>query len=978
MRLCKDMRYLAENINKKLRNWLLLVIMLTLCCGVLWGEKVKFVKCEGGPGWYSFNGQVFYSDGGVTWDSLGMHTRNTCALWKSYSVGKDGRIVGDAAPLGVALYEIEKTSLCHSGQDFVGEEFTSATREQSFDIDVPGIVGGTEATVRVRMAQTGLSATTATIKINSVVVGTILVAAPYGNDCAKATTGTFKFNAPGGNERVKVTITYNVNGANGYLDWIEINYKDSRKEAVAKSVKPAEAGGENEEEKRQGRDVGRLHQMGNAEYLIITDEEFRSEAERLGALHEWYDGMSYAVVTQSEIFYEYTDGTPSIEAYRRFLAQMSKSGTKYVVLFGDGCFDNRGLLREQSRENLWRLLTYQSEESFAESGSYCSDDMFGVVKEGEIDLKNDTMSLAVGRINAYTVQQAKDYVDKVEKYMANEDLSEWKNRAIIIADDGDNNLHTRGAEQVAEVTESLYPDLLLRKLYMDSYVQQTTTQGETYPLMKKELDDYIRDGVLLIDYVGHGGYANLSNEQIISYTDMVNMENRRLPLWMTGTCSFSRFDDIKDSGGEIMTFNPKGGAIAMISTTRTVYSGANEALMQEITQHLLQPGVTIGESLRRGKNARATKSDGNRLAFALLGDPALRLNWAWDRKVVCSYDKDTVGAMDIVKIDGEVRQEGVRDELFNGFVDVTIFDKEETIRTLSNDDPAVEPFEYRYRINPIFRGKTVVQEGRFEVQFVVPKDIKYNFGTARVVMYAWDEERGIEGNGNDERLVVGGESSETVEDTIGPDLMLSFNTLTVKNEYEVGENPLMIVQIYDEYGINTCGSGIGHDIMVWIDGEEGVVLNNYYETVLGSYQQGKVEYRLEGISEGWHDVRFRCWDMMNNSSVAQCRIKVTKGKEKCIESVAVVPNPADLYADIVVEGDAPGEENDVSVEIFDICGRKVWAWNQSGIVYEAGHKIVIRWDLSGAIADGIYYAKVKLGKSSVKTAKILVCARKFL
>ncbi|MCQ2344372.1 MAG: type IX secretion system sortase PorU [Paludibacteraceae bacterium] len=968
---------ILKHIYDSIFRWLMLAIMVFSSCSMACGERVKFVRCMDGAGWYSWNGQVFYSDGGVTWDTLGMHTRNSCMTWKSFAVGRDGRIVGDNPPLGVALHEVDRTSLCHSGQEFVGEEFTNATKEQSFMIDLPGIKAGSEATVRVRMAQSGLSVATATIKVNDVVVGTLTVSAPVGDDKGKASTGNYRFTMQPGGERIKVTINYSGTGANGYLDWIEVNYEDKRVSAVASDVKAAVAGGESDDERRNGREIGRLHGMGNAEYLIITDEEFIAEADRLGSLHQWHDGMSYAVVTQKEIFYEYSDGTPSVEAYRSFITQMAASGTRYVVLMGDGCFDNRGLLREQSKDDHWKLLTYQSIESYSEGGSYCSDDWFGITKEGSVDLKRDTMSVAVGRINAYTKQQAKEYVDKVERYMANDDLGEWKNRAIIVADDGDNNIHVRGADGVAELTENLYPSLLVRKLYMDSYKQQTTTQGESYPLLKKELDDYIADGSLLIEYVGHGGYANLSNEQIISYTDMINMDNRRLPLWMTGTCNFSRFDDTKDSGGEIMTLNPNGGAIAMISTTRTVYSGLNEALMQEVTRHLLQPGVTIGEALRRGKNARASLNDGNRLCFALLGDPALRLNWAWDRDIRCTYDKDTAGAMDIVTLSGTVNEGDDVDVDFDGYVHITVFDKEETVRTLSNDDPTLEPFAYKYRINPIFKGKTTVSEGRFEIRFVVPKDIRYNLGSARVVMYAWDEQRGIEGNGNDEGLTIGGESPVVVEDTLGPEVILSFNTLTVKEKYEVGENPLMIVRLFDDYGINTCGSGIGHDIMMWVDDDEGVVLNNYYEAVMGSYQQGKVEYRLSGISKGWHDIRFRCWDMMNNSATAQCRIHVTEGKENQMENVEIVPNPAVFYTDIIVTGDAPGVENDVSVDIFDVCGRKVWSWNDDAVMYDVGGKVVIRWNLQGATSAGVYYAKVRLGKSSVKTVKILVCGRKF-
>jgi len=916
-------------------------------------------------GWYRYGSEVWYSNGGVTWKMQNgemRHERNTWAVGKYFIVESDGSVEGDTMVYGVALHEQELRNLCSSGRDFVGEAFTKNESEQEFGIEMPGAVNGTEATVRVRMAHAGGVTTMARVFVDGAEKGSMTMAAVTGEDCASASEGKWSFTVAG--ESVVVKIIYNVGTANGYLDWIEVNYEDARVGTSRQdNVRDAEVIG--------NVTLGRLHELGDAEIVIVSDAEMASVGERLGELHEAWDGLRYVTVRESEIFDEYGNGQPSDMAYREFMKERVAAGAKYLILLGDGCYDNRELTRGTGTANRYRLKTYQSKESFTTDGSYCTDDWFGMAHDGT-NIIRDSMNLCVGRIPAYTIDQAAAYVDKVERYMMNDDLGEWKNRVIFLADDGDNNEHVRGADTVANLTAETYKGLMTRKLYFDSYTQEVTTQGESYPVLKKEFDDYIKEGVAVINYMGHGGYANLANEQILSYTDMQEMVNRRLPLWVTGTCNFSRFDDTKDSGGETLLLNPRGGSIAMVSTTRTVYSSQNMKFNLELSKRLLQDGMTIGEAVREAKNERAKVGDMNRLSFVLLGDPALRVAVAHDRKVVCEFDKDTVGALDVVSISGEI----VGDEDFEGYVHVTVFDKEEKVKTLCNECGEDEgPFEYRYRINPIYKGKAAVSKGRFDVEFVVPKDIKYNYGTARVVMYAWDEERGIEGNGYDERLVIGGEGSREVNDTTGPEMNVWVNEMITKPIYYVGSDAMLIVRMEDECGVNTAGSGIGHEIMMWLDSMQGVSLNNYYEAEMGSYQSGVVKYWMRGLEEGIHKVRVRSWDVANNSSTQEVVMMVDSTYRGSINAVKVVPNPAVEWTDIIVEEDVKETESDLLVEIFDLSGRKVWGYHGASEMAELGGNIVIRWDLNGAFASGVYYVRVVLGNKSVKTGKIVVAKR---
>lgn len=944
----------------------LVIAILTFCLLFASLNGQTKVYCPD-AGWYRYGNEVWYSDGGVTWKEVNgekRHDRNTWAVGKRFIVESDGHVSGDSMTYGVALHEVELRNLCQSGQDFVGEEFSKNTNEQDFRIEMPGAVNGTLATVRIRMAHTGNVQASARVVVNGEEKGTVTLPAAVGDECARSGEGKWNFNVTG--ESVVVRIVYNMASSNGYLDWIEVNYNDQRQNAgyygpgAGDVVKDAEVVG--------SVTLGRLRELGDAEMVMVSDDELIGECERLGELHEAWDGMRYVTVRENEIFDEYGNGQPSKEAYREFLKERVAAGAKYLVLMGDGCFDNRQLNRGTGSINRYRLKTYQSKESFSTSGSYCTDDWFGMAHDGQ-DIVHDSMNLCVGRIPAYTVEQARDYVDKVERYMMNDDLGEWKNQAIFLADDGDANEHVRGADTVANLTAETYKGLLTRKLYFDQYQQEVTTQGESYPVLKKIFDDYIKDGVVMINYMGHGGYANLSNEQILSYTDMQNMVNKRLPIWVTGTCNFSRFDDVKDSGGETLLLNARGGAIALVSTTRTVYSSQNTKFNLELSRRLLQDNMTIGEAVRQAKNERAKVGDDNRLSFVLLGDPALRVAVAHDRQVVCQADVDTVGALDVVSLHGQI----VDDDDFNGKVHITVFDKEEKVKTLCNDCAEDDkPFEYRYRINPIFKGKAVVKEGLFELDFVVPKDIKYNFGTARIVMYAWDDERGIEGNGYNEDLVIGGEGNPEFTDTTGPDMQVYVNEMVTKPIYYVGSDAMLIVKMDDESGVNTVGSGIGHDIMMWLDDNGGINLNNHYEASVGSYKSGLLKYWMRGLSNGIHKIKVRSWDVANNSSSIEVTIMVDSTYNGSINAVKVVPNPAVEWADIVIEEDLKDVETEVLVEIFDLAGRKIWNYHSTSDMAELGGNIVIRWNLAGASSSGLYLVRAMLGNKSIKTGKIVV------
>ena len=129
---------------------------------------------------------------------------------------------------------------------------------------------------------------------------------------------------------------------------------------------------------------------------------------------------------------------------------------------------------------------------------------------------------------------------------------------------------------------------------------------------------------------------------------------------------------------------------------------------------------------------------------------------------------------------------------------------------------------------------------------MVPKDTRYNYGNGRIVYYAHDLESREEAIGHYEDFIIGGSSSIIAQDTVGPELNIYLNNINFSSGDETHEFPQFYAEIYDENGINTAGTGIGHDLLMVIDNDakQTYVLNSYFQAKNNSYQEGLVSYKM--------------------------------------------------------------------------------------------------------------------------------------
>lgn len=689
-----------------------------------------------------------------------------------------------------------------------------------------------------------------------------------------------------------------------------------------------------------------LHGMPQVDMVIISYPGFVSQAERLAAAHNAMGEITVAVVTTEQVYNEFSSGTPDATAYRWLMKMLYdranamgdvRKRPKYLLLFGRGSFDNRQVLPTSSKSF---VLTYQSENSLVETLSYVTDDYFGFLDDWEGNqIPAHNLDLGIGRFPVSTIQEATNAVNKTISYMRNTEKGIWKNQLLFLADDGDGALHMRQADSIASIISRNHPSYQINKIYLDAFQQEVNASGESYPVARTRFLNTVRQGVFLLNFIGHAGATGWTNEQILTNADVLRMSNRRLPLWVAATCNFLHFDLPTVSAGEQVLLNPVGGGIGIISAARPVFASQNYNINRQINHFLLMREngrhLRIGEVIRRAKNSLGTEI--NKLSFVYVGDPALRLNYPTDFNVVTSkingFDvqgNDTLRALSIVNIEGFIADmSGNEIPGFNGIIEVRVYDKVQRVNTLNNDRNGF--LTYFDRPDMLFSGKTEVKDGKFKVTFMLPRNIRYNFGSGRINYYAWDTQYDMEAQGHFENFIIGGTNMDFVFETDGPEINMYLNTPDFVSGGRVNETPVFIAEVSDANGINQVGSGIGHDIMLTIndDPSQTFVLNDFYRSELNDFTRGVVRFKLPEMRTGKHTLRFRVSDLLNNSSTKTLDFEVVRGLEPTIMRVWNFPNPVRQNTRFVIEHDRPETVINATVDIFDTSGRMVRTIRQS-------------------------------------------------
>jgi hypothetical protein len=721
-----------------------------------------------------------------------------------------------------------------------------------------------------------------------------------------------------------------------------------------------------------------LHNLEVPDLLIVTSEILRKQANRLADFRRQNDKLTVQVVSIQEVYNEFSSGKQDITAIRdfvKFLYDRNSLKMKYLLLFGDACYDYKKRVNvvDDETKNIY-IPTYESRESLNPINSYNSDDYFGFLENNEGEwvensAGNHTLEIGIGRLPVKSIQEAKDVVDKLIYYSSSKNtLGDWRSKVAFVADNGDGNIHQEDADTFAKQVSLQNPDYKTNKIYVDAFPLVVSPDLQRSPEAKKILIQTLQQGVLIMNYNGHGSEEGLTDEQILRDGDIQSFTNfNTMPLMLTATCQFGRFDyPNKVSGAEVAILNPKGGAIALLTTTRPVYQNTNFVINQAFYESVFKP--INGKMPRLGDVMIYTKNNSlqgviNR-NFSLLGDPSMKLLYPENEAIITKINNksitktDTLKALSKVVLEGEIQQFGtqIKATNFNGIAQITVYDKLKNLQTLGN---VGGKFAYQQYQNILFEGQVKVQNGSFTSTFIVPKDINYQYGEGKIFIYAQTTDATSDALGSS-KPIVGGANNENLTDNHPPKVNLYLNDETFVDNGETNENPIFIAKLSDENGINIATDGLGHEMILIIDDTIKVSVNQHFITKLDDYKNGEVRYNLKNLSEGQHQLKLKIWDNYNNSTETSLRFRVIINQNNKLDNIFCYPNPFNQTTNFSFEHERVGDDLNITIEIFDSYGRLIKQFSENAYKISSPYNS-ISWNISedsAPIVTGNYFYRI--------------------
>lgn len=748
-----------------------------------------------------------------------------------------------------------------------------------------------------------------------------------------------------------------------------------------------------------------IHGLPTPDMVIITPDEFLAASQRIAELHRNHDGMIVYVLSPEKIFNEFSSGNPDVSAFRKLLkmwvdrSENQPEGRKfgYCLLMGRPTYDQKAKNPETVKAGYPRTLIWQSPTGFTEASSYCTDDFISMLEDesAERPMYSRKQLVGVGRYPVTSAYEADAVVSKLESYMTDPIYGVWRNNVMVIADDGDSAQHLDQAKSAINnmMTGNAGPHYAYDRVFLDAFERKQTGAGLTFPDAKERvLTKWQKEGTSLITYIGHANPKEWGHEKLLTWGDINNMSTQYLPVLYAATCSFGKWDDVEISGAEIMLTNPAGGAIAVMTPSRTVLISKNEAITNCVSREMFRKdsvglGQRLGDILRLGKN-NMEKPDDNMLRYHLFGDPALRMPVAYHSVAIDSIngnpvasdivDAPVIEARSTVKISGRILDSDGNTANFNGPIQYTLFDAEKSVETHGWGDTG-KVSEYLDRSSKLATGSTMVSNGEWSATILMPSEISNNYSPAQISMYAYDPTLKSEANGSTDMLYVFGYDENSIDDFEGPAIE-SFGVSSGNKSGTVHSNPVAMAVVSDESGINMSDAGIGHKMSLMLDSDKVFDdVSNYFFPDPLDETKGSIAYPLSGLEPGDHRLTLTVWDNAGNSSSEAINFKVGLNMRPALTEISTFYSKERDQLDMKVTTDRALCSLQCKLECFTLSGTLLWSTDRKAYS-NSNSSFSLSWDINDSngnrLPRGIYTLRATVtsedGLSTSHSKKIAI------
>lgn len=700
-----------------------------------------------------------------------------------------------------------------------------------------------------------------------------------------------------------------------------------------------------------------IHGMITPDLVIVTCKELLPQAERVAQMHRDNDNMTVHVLDQQKIFNEFSSGTPDAMAIRlmsKMFYDRNSSKYKNLLMFGSGSYDNRQIIFKKQ----CAILCYESANSSYEIKSFVCDDFFGFLDDNSgNNLAKDYLRIGVGRIPSASLDEAEQDIDKLLNYANNPDYGAWRNDALFVADvpldpkqSNDDVMHTFQAEGINNlIVDNLATGLMNNKVYLSQFPPDPISHY-AYEARKK-MTAKLKEGQYFMTYVGHGDKNSLTHDQKLwTVNEAKNVEYAHLPILTTACCDVARYDCNQRGIVEMMFHNPNGGAIAIVTSSRAVYSTDNDALNQAFVNAMFcyhDKGYmpTIGEAYKLCKNSFGSKENFNKMAFMLLGDPAMKVNYPKPFFKITKINGSEItentsinsGAMQQITIEAKVyNPDGTNVNTdFNGDATLSIYDLEKFEQSITLNKVTRNiyfPRELITRVN----GR--VENGIFTATTVIPRYILSAGDTCTIKVYAHLDNSDEMVNGCFNKLILNS-YNENNELTVNDNQPPVIEALYFNDEEEffngalIPSNSTLYIRAADDYAFNTQSMAIGNSMTLQLDG--GKTTYPYIKNYSVLSDEGKamaIEFPMD-LQDGKHTLQFTVYDAAGNKATGTITFMVGNNSQM---SMTAEPTPAVDNATFDITTSLSSTPN-VTIKVLDNVGELVWKTTTNEFPYT--------WDL---------------------------------
>lgn len=686
--------------------------------------------------------------------------------------------------------------------------------------------------------------------------------------------------------------------------------------------------------------VDMRREVAGADAIVVTSPELLASAESYKEYREKNNGIKIQIAVTKDIYNEFGSGIADPAALRNYIRFAYKNWElrpTMLVLWGDGHFDFKNIQTNTINHiPAWQSL--EAEDSFYQPASICTDDFYALI------MGNDQIiDIGFGRVTVQNNASGNSYIQKIKDYEHASSLDTWRTIAALVADDGPTGQgsvgsngaeHTNQSERLAGLAP--FANFQKKKIYMGAYPVENSSLGRRKPKVNQEIiNSSNTQGEMFLNWIGHGSPRVWSDELIFeretTIPQMVNYD--KLPVMFSASCDNGRFDmtDV-NSLAEELYLSKIGGSIASIASTRLVSSYGNEMLQNELYTQILTRDANTGLFPNLGSALKYTKVklyDENSRKHVLLGDPLLKMLIPDYQIVVDSINgvdvvnQDTIVPLEglaKVRISGQVRlpDNSSIDASYNGVLTINMFDADERI-TATEFDGSVHNFSKNG--SALVRTSFAVEKGKFIAEFLLPKDIAFSKQTGRLFLYSFSNDSSRFAMGMNTSFSVVGLNTTAVNPGTGPTMKIYLDSRSFTNRDIVSKNPLLIVDLRDDDGINTTGVGIGHKIEAWIDDSPlPTDLTDKYRNSLFDSKAGSIESVLNGLANGYHSIEVRAWDIFNNPTVGNAEFFIVSDSRE-IETFDMdnYPNPFDFSTTFRFKHNLTPPFN-ATIKIYNLAG----------------------------------------------------------